>query len=287
MRPKVLLAAAGAYPERNDSSGGAGTVPPVNTSTAPPPNVRDEIENLLRNDGRQLGAAYRAVAEGSRTARDLAEKGVSKNLGVNYRLLATLNVLTDGTSPRGAERCRSAAHAIGEYLEDTAITAETREYLSALRERLFTKARSQAALRADVANLENDAGELAVKAERTPGVYVYSFRHYLRHPNDTRTGRCWLKIGSTTQSAWRRVIDQSRMTSMPEDPKLLRIYHSPTMEPAQIEDCFHRVLDAAGHERSSSRHSKAGIEWFSTTLELLDTVADVMGIDIDTLEPPE
>jgi hypothetical protein len=37
---------------------------------------------------------------------------------------------------------------------------------------------------------------------------------------------------------------------------------------------FHRILDAALHDRSSAKFSKSGKEWFNTTLEFLDVLAD-------------
>lgn len=56
------------------------------------------------------------------------------------------------------------------------------------------------------------------------------------------------------------------------------------MTPAELEDRFHRVLDAAGHERSSVRHVKAGTEWFSTTLELLDTLVEILYLDVESFD---
>lgn len=253
---------------------------------APDPEIRAEIEELLRNDERKLGSVFRGLESGVTSPRELVELGASVNTGAVSNLKAAIKALLEGVIPTSASRARQAAWAIGDFLEEDTLTPPTRVYLEDLRSRLREKAASRQALQQDVQGLDAADRELSVRVEGTPGVYVYSFRHYLQHPNDLETGQCWLKVGSTTQGAWKRVTDQSRLTSMPEDPKLLRIYHSPSMTPAEIEDRFHRVLDAAGHERSSARHVKAGVEWFSTTLELLDTLAEILSIEIESLETP-
>jgi hypothetical protein len=253
---------------------------------APTPEIRVEIEELLRRDERKIGSVFRGLESGVTSPRELVELGASVNTGAVSNLKAAVKALLEGAIPTSATRARQAAWAIGDFLEEDTLTPPTRAYLEDLRSRLREKAASRQALQQDVQGLDTADRELNIRVEGTPGVYVYSFRHYLQHPNDLETGQCWLKVGSTTQGTWKRVTDQSRLISMPEDPKLLRIYHSSSMTPAEIEDRFHRVLDAAGHERSSARHVKAGVEWFSTTLELLDTLAEILAIEIESLETP-
>ena len=257
------------------------------TTLPPSPEVRSEIEVLLRRDERKLGDVFRGLESGLTSPKDLVVAGASRNTGAVSNLLAAIRALLEGVVPSSATRARQAAWCIGDFLEEDTLSSEARNYLESLRAQLREKAASQQALREDAIEIEAADQELSVRAERIPGVYVYTFRHYLQHPNDLDTGQCWLKVGSTTQDAWKRVTDQSRLTSMPEDPKLLRIYHSKSMTPAEIEDRFHRVLDAAGHERSSARHVKAGTEWFSTTLELLDTLAEILHLDVESLEAPD
>jgi hypothetical protein len=68
---------------------------------------------------------------------------------------------------------------------------------------------------------------------------------------------------------------------MPEDPKLLRIYHSKVFTAEQIEKKFHNVLVKIGHERSSAINTKAGKEWFATSVDALDALAELMNLDIE------
>ncbi len=270
-----------------DAATGLGTVQRVEDAESPtlvPEGVRSELVALLVNDPRQLGAVYRQVSAGVTAPRDIVEAGAAKNTGAVSNLRQTLAALLERTIPESASIARQAAAAIGAFLNDDSISDETRNYLTTLREELVAASRSTDALQHDAATVEAADRELSRRAEDLSGVYVYSFLHYLQYPNDPDTGRCWLKVGSTTKGAWKRVLEQTRQTSMPEDPKLLRIYHSATLTPAEIEARFHAVLDAAGHERSAATHTKAGKEWFSTTVELLDTLANAMSLTVELLE---
>jgi hypothetical protein len=74
---------------------------------------------------------------------------------------------------------------------------------------------------------------------------------------------------------------------MPEDPKLLRIYHKENMNIDEIEKNFHTTLEAVGHERSAARRTKAGTEWFATTLEAVDAIAKLMALEIEKYEVSE
>lgn len=244
--------------------------------------IRSEIEALLRADPRQLGLVFRQLEAGVTDAKDIVAAGAAKNTGAVSNLRKNLAAILDGVIPESAHSARASASAIGWFLE-AELSDATRSYLIELRQKLAAKAQSPDALGRDAASVAEADRVLAGRAEELSGVYVYSFLHYIQYPND-EAGRCWLKVGSTNKGAWKRVTSQARQTSMPEDPKLLRIYHSATLTPEEIETRFHLVLDAAGHERSAARHTKAGIEWFSTTLDLLDALALAMGLVVEQLE---
>ena len=83
-----------------------------------------------------------------------------------------------------------------------------------------------------------------------------------------------LKVGRTGNEAWVRVVKQARMTGMPEDPLLLRVYQ--TDDPVGVEKIFHMLLDAAGHDRSAG--VAVGKEWFVTTIEFCDAIATALGV---------
>ncbi len=249
----------------------------------PTPAVRLELLSLLRNDPRQLGAVQRAEDSGATTAKAMQELGVSKNLGTIYALIRSRCAIVDSIYPRNAGNCRQAAWSINSFLSNDDISPETRSYLTTLQQGLFNQADKIEETRLVKPDAES-AAVLEKKAEDLPGVYVYSFRQYLLHPKNSSTRQCLLKVGSTSKSAWRRVVSQVRQTAMPEDPTILRVYHSEKYTPEELESLFHAILDAAGHERSSTEHTKAGVEWFSTTLTFLDTFASSLEVSIESLD---
>lgn len=277
-----------AFARMPDADPDSGTVRGVESPEAPDQPemstdpVRTELEELLRTDPRQLGLVFRQLEAGVTDPKEIVAAGAAKNTGAVSNLRQSLASILDRAIPESASISRQAASAIGWFLE-AEISDTTRAYLVELRQELTTKAQSPDALGRDAAAVAEADRVLTTRAEELSGVYVYSFLHYIQYPND-EAGRCWLKVGSTNKGAWKRVTSQARQTSMPEDPKLLRIYHSATLTPEEIETRFHLVLDAAGHERSAARHTKAGIEWFSTTLELLDAIALAMGLQVEQLE---
>ena len=65
---------------------------------------------------------------------------------------------------------------------------------------------------------------------------------------------------------------------MPEDPLLLRVYRSPTTSPRDLERDFHRLLRAADHVRDT-KTTAGGTEWFETSTEFLDAIAQVLGLE--------
>ena len=69
---------------------------------------------------------------------------------------------------------------------------------------------------------------------------------------------------------------------MPEDPKLLRVYHKNGIDVSEYEKKFHDTLEKVGHERSSATRSRAGKEWFATTLSALDALASLMQLEIES-----
>jgi hypothetical protein len=113
---------------------------------------------------------------------------------------------------------------------------------------------------------------------------VYSFPTYLHFGTIEDQEVFWLKIGSTKNSVWQRIVEQNRQTSMPEDPKLLRIYHKDPMNIDAVEQKFHTTLDRVGHERSAARRTKAGKEWFASTLDAVDAIAELLELEIERYE---
>ncbi len=137
---------------------------------------------------------------------------------------------------------------------------------------------------ADTSNREQETeaalkAAATVEAEAVTGVYVYALPHYLRYPYDPDSGRTLLKVGRSGRDVIERFRNQTRTTALPEEPLPLRVYPTLTSEKAvEVERLYHRLLEAADHDRSRAR--TGGTEWFLTSVRFLDEIANVLGLAV-------
>lgn len=122
------------------------------------------------------------------------------------------------------------------------------------------------------------------EAENAPGVYVYALPHYLRYPYE-KGGRTQMKVGRSDSDVVQRFRNQTRTTTLPEEPILLRICRTESQSSAVAEDRFHRLLEAADHHRSVAR--SAGREWYVTSTRFLDEVAKTLSLPIEVVNDAE
>ena len=88
-----------------------------------------------------------------------------------------------------------------------------------------------------------------------------------------------MKVGRSDRDVIERFRSQTRTTALPEEPVLLRVYPVESGEPsASIERRYHRLLEAADHDRSTAR--TGGTEWFLTSVRFLDEIADTLELPI-------
>lgn len=251
--------------------------------------ITNEVKSLLAKDSLLLGSIYLAMEAGLTNTLEIAEKSGASNRGVVYNYQKMLSAILEGTLPNSASISRNAARSISRLIKESAtITPPTLEYLNATRARLIENTESETAVLHDQATLEAQSAALVEVASTIQnGIYVYSFPTYLHFGTVEDQEVFWLKIGSTKNSVWQRIVDQNRQTSMPEDPKLLRIYHKDQMDIDAIEQKFHLTLDRVGHERSAARRTKAGKEWFASTLDAIDAIAELLELEIEKYEPSD
>jgi hypothetical protein len=200
-----------------------------------------------------------------------------------------IRALLESKVPAGASMSRQCAWAVGRIIKNNpTMTPQLKDYLSHLKLALEENTNSVTAVQHDVDKIDRQSDALARQAVGIQhGIYVYSFPTYLHFGTIEDQALYWVKIGSTKNSVWQRIVEQNRQTSMPEDPKLLRIYHKENMNIDEIEKNFHTTLEAVGHERSAARRTKAGTEWFATTLEAVDAIAKLMALEIEKYEVSE
>ena len=113
-----------------------------------------------------------------------------------------------------------------------------------------------------------------------PGIYAFSYGWYLESPVDAERGFTLIKVGRATDIAQRIQSHTSGARAhMPEPLVLIRAYATADRDPVYVEKRFHKLLETAGHEnprRSGSASREVGKEWFLTTEDFLDEVAETL-----------
>ena len=249
-------------------------------------SVIAEVKAMLAKDALLLGSIFNAMEAGLTNTLDIAKKSGASNRGVVYNYQKMLSAILEGKMPNSASISRNAARSISRLIKETAsISPSALEYLNSTRAQLIENTESETAVLHDQASLEAQSAALVKVASTIQnGIYVYSFPTYLHVGTVEDQEVFWPKLGSTKNSVWQRIVDQNRQTSMPEDPKLLRIYHKDQMDIDAIEQKFHTTLDRVGHERSAARRTKAGKEWFASTLDAIDAIAELLDLEIEKYE---
>jgi hypothetical protein len=249
-------------------------------------SILTEIKAMLEKDELLLGSIFNTMELGMTNTLEIAEKSGASNRGVVYNYQKMISAILEGTMPNSASISRNAARSISRLIKETeSISPATLGYLNTTRAKLIENTESETAVLHDQASLEAQSAALVKVASTIQnGIYVYSFPTYLHFGTVEDQEVFWLKIGSTKNSVWQRIVEQNRQTSMPEDPKLLRIYHKNQMDIDSIEQKFHTTLDRVGHERSAARRTKAGKEWFASKLDAIDAIAELLDLEIEKYE---
>lgn len=246
--------------------------------------LSDEVRSLLFADEKQVGQTFRLMETGITLTKELVNAGVGGNNGVVNTNKQIIKAILEGTVPKSSIIATYTYRVINRLRsQNIDVSKETENYLDELTGALKRHAASREAVAHDTEVLVAGSEALAKRADQLENaVYVYSFPTYLHFGTIDDPEVKWLKIGSTKNAVWQRIVDQNRQTSMPEDPVLIRIYHSENMNVAEVENKFHQTLEKVGHERSSATRTRAGKEWFATTEEALDALAALMELKIES-----
>lgn len=245
-------------------------------------SVRDSIVEILRADDTRLGDVYR-LGEAGKSATEIADElGVGTSGFVsNYKTM--IAAMLDGTLPVSTSVSAQIASRLRNWLKDPSFEPETRAYLEDLHTSLLTRADDVAAKTIEDERAKQQTKD--VEEQNVPGIYVYTLPHYLRYPFDPGSGRTLLKVGRSERDTFQRVAGQTRITALPEDPVLLRVYPTELGQSAGVEANFHSWLDDANHDRSRSR--RGGTEWFLTSLRFLDRIAKSNDLEIVVVNETE
>jgi hypothetical protein len=246
------------------------------TDTAETYDRAAEVAKLLDADETVLGRLWEYEKQGL-SPQEMAETEGTATTGwvSSYRTL--VRVLRDGEVPVAPTVAQQAGRKVRAWLKRTDLTPQLRAELVAQEALIESRAEDRQAQSEEVA----DAVEASKAAEAlgTPGIYVYTLPHYLLHRVEPETGRTLLKVGHSAVDAFYRATSQGRLTALPEDPILLRIY--PVDSSSQAERDFHAWLRDADHPGSRTR--RGGSEWYVTSTKFLDRVARSLGLDVQVV----
>lgn len=239
-----------------------------------------ELRSILEQDESLLGRIYRHDLAGL-SPQEIAEAEGNQTPAFVYNYRLQIAALVDGEVPTSAWVARAVAQKLRRWLRTLDLSPEMRVDLA--------KFESTVRSRADDAQVQEQELEEAVSKTRlaekasTAGIYVYTLPHYLRHPIDEASGKTLLKIGHSAADAYYRAASAGRLTALPEDPILLRIY--PAEQSAQTEREFHAWLRDADH--ITGRGRRTGSEWFVTSTKFLDRVARSLGLEVHAINELE
>lgn len=268
---------------------------------SPTPEVQAEIEDRIRKmDGDNLALAYEVLVESEGNVTGLREALGLKAPGAEYRLWYMIHALRLGVLPILPSRASQVQRKLRNFPKPRygiSLSAEAKEYLlenerrldSAASDTLAQAVEEEAATQAESAHIEHFDG---------CGVYAFTYPQYLRHPTrlseptDRQTDRTLIKVGSSAKNMRERIDKIANQTAAPEPRRVLRLYRltDAASDVRDIEDKFHRLLDAAGHggpRRSSLERQFGGTEWFETSVEFLDAIAVALDLQIVDLEAIE
>ena len=243
----------------------------------PSPIVKDELIEVLRNDTGLHGEIWRSTEAGLTDEQIQKARGaIYPNFIWNYRRCT--RALLEGDLPKAVTLLNETAVLFRRLSRLSDLSSGCKKYLeSALIEIVVRTSSSEFRAQEERGVLDQS---IVLEKKSMPGIYVYSLMHYLRFPYDQSSGRTLMKVGRSDRDVIKRFREQIRTTALPEEPVLLRIYESSSVEIEliNIEKRFHSLLEAADHDRSAAR--TGGTEWFLTSLKFLDEIGQTLNLKV-------
>jgi hypothetical protein len=233
---------------------------------------RSEVSALLDADETTAGDVWRRLKAGKTQQQIAEEDGIT--VGPVYSFINLHNALVEGTVSSSPSVARGVAGRVRKWLKTKPLSEQLRQALEEQEQLLNAVVNDSRASEAE--SEEAIEKSKAAEAENIAGIYVYTLPHYVRYPYDRKTGRTLLKVGHSSVDALYRANSQTRVTSLPEDPWLLRIY--PVEGSSHAERQFYGFLRDADHD--GVRGTRTGAEWFLTSLKFLDRIATTLELEV-------
>lgn len=244
----------------------------------------EEVKNALGTDSTRLGEVWDRP---ERTPQEIAEELGVLTSGFVYSYRRIIASLVNGEVPAKPTSAKQVASALRGFSKrhEEGLSEHAIKRLHGLAERCDRVANDRLAIAQEDSVDQKRTEE--IERHGTPGIYVYTYPHYWRHPvlateTHDSTGaegrvRTCFKVGVSGRDVAERIESQMRGTAVPEEPILFRIYSAAsTLDDNLPERRFHKHLRAADHGRNVSRAH--GREWFLTHLDFLDDTADILGL---------
>jgi hypothetical protein len=254
----------------------------VDAAAAPdgqlPEGLRLALVALLSRVRGRLQDVFDQYRAGVTTPAEVVASGAAVSEGAAADLTLLIRTILGEPWTGSPVQARLVAGDVRVLMRAPGLSTEACRHLTAVRGTLLELADSEAARQQEQALLEANSALLERELRTGNGVFVCTYPHYWRYPHLAEVNRRLLRLGTATDAAWQRVLDQARAAGVPEDPVLVRVYVA--ADPVAAAKAFHRLLDGADHARAGIESGRR--EWFATTLEFLDEIAATLGSEIKT-----
>lgn len=248
-------------------------------------DTRFEISRLLRLRDDFIGRVYDLWDDGE-SDEDIAAEMGHKNTGSTRNFITAIEYLLGDlrADPSKKQAMDQAKYRVKEWLKlfengDLPLSNEAADHFNSI---LNTKKASELATESLLEKfsdtpVDREHERHAKDPLGSTGIYVYSYPQYLRAETVSPDSRTLFKVGASGDDLRSRIEFQRKNTEVPEDLIIVRIYPVRTSQVFVMEEKFHKLLTAAGHHHVSKT---GGTEWFNTSMELLDVIADALDLDI-------
>ena len=160
-----------------------------------------EVRVILSEDRTLLGRVYRHDLEGL-SPTQIAEAEGNEGVGFVYTYRAQIKALLYGEIPTSPTISQQSARRVRKWQRTLELSPQLKADLEGLESKLMSRAEDAVAQSKE---LESAATATAnAEAAGSPGIYVYTLPHYLKHPVDGETGKTLLKVGHSAKDAYYR-----------------------------------------------------------------------------------
>ena len=244
-------------------------------------SIYDELLELLVESKGQIANVAALVREGVTDRTEMVERGAAANTGAVGNLLLNIRAICEGVLPNAPSNASLALSAARSFRRQKGgmLSPQAAEHLDVVVNQLEAFATDRDAQDKEEEEVKERGEELERELEASGGIYAYTLPPYWRVRTLEGTNRALIKVGKSKRDAHVRIREQYTSSMVPEPPLVLRVYTVGTHQDlGLIEKTFHRLLQSADHGRPSG--SAGGREWFETSVEFLDTIAEVLGLDL-------